>query len=343
MNLAPEHAALLESWARAGSGIGPALAGEGGLTWEEVRAAYGEQTAAVLPAPGGVRFESVDLDGVPAMLVVPEEVTDDRTLLYLHGGGYVHGALKAYVGLAGHYARRLQARVYVPDYRQAPEHPFPAPIDDAFTAYRALLAAGTAPGKIAVSGDSAGGAMVITVMRKARDAGLPLPVAGVSISPWADLTHSGSSVRSRDGLDPVASKEFLDKLARTFLGDALATDPDASPVFADVRGLAPTLIQMGENEVMLSGGITLAGRLAEQRVRTTLEVWPHMFHVWHMLAGHMTESDEALDNAVSFITREYERSRAVALGTVVGVRPADSGARTVVPGAAPMRCGAERS
>ncbi|GAA2569468.1 MULTISPECIES: alpha/beta hydrolase [Streptomyces] len=309
MNLTPEATALLGRWTQAASSIAPALAGEGDLSWAEVRESYGKQLAAALPAPQGVTFEQTALDGVPAMLVVPEEVTDDRNLLYIHGGGYVHGAVEGYVGLTGHYAKRLRARVYVPDYRQAPEHPFPTPIEDVFTAYRALLAAGTAPEKIAISGDSAGGAMVITIMRKARAAGLPLPVAGVAISPWADLTHSGPSARSRAHTDPLCGVDFLEALARSFLGDALPTNPDASPIFADVRGLAPTLIQMGENEVMLSGGVTLADRLAEQRVRTTLEVWPHMFHVWHLLAGHMAESDEALDNAVSFITREYERAR----------------------------------
>ncbi|WP_079035694.1 alpha/beta hydrolase [Streptomyces albus] len=308
MNLTPKATALLERWIQAAGTIAPALAGKGSLSWTQVRESYGRQLAAALPAPRGVTFERTELDGVPAMLAVPEEVTDDRTLLYLHGGGYVHGAVEAYAGLTGHYAQRLRARVFVPDYRQAPEHPFPAPIEDVVTAYRALLAAGCAPEKTAISGDSAGGAMVITLMRKARAAGLPLPAAGVAFSPWADLTHSGPSARSRAHTDPLCSVDFLDALARTFLGDALPTDPDASPVFADVRGLAPTLIQMGENEVMLSGGITLADRLAEQRVRTTLEIWPGMFHVWHLLAGHMTESDEALDNAVSFITREYERA-----------------------------------
>ncbi|MFJ6076652.1 alpha/beta hydrolase [Streptomyces sp. NPDC093065] len=309
MNLTPEAAALLERWVQAAEDIAPALAGEGDLTWAQVRESYGKQLAEALPAPQGVSFERVELNGVPTMLVVPEELNDDRTLLYIHGGGYVHGAVEGYVGLTGHYAKRMRARVYAPDYRQAPEHTFPAPIDDVFSAYQALLSAGTAPERIAISGDSAGGAMVITVMRKARDADLPLPVAGVAISPWADLTHCGPSVRSRAGTDPLTSGELLDDLAHTFLGDALPTDPDASPVYAEVRGLAPTLIQMGENEVMLSGAITLAGRLAEQRVRTTLEVWPHMFHVWHMLVGHLPQSDEALDNAVSFIVREYERAR----------------------------------
>lgn len=136
---------------------------------------------------------------------------------------------------------------------------------------------------------------------------MPLPIAGVAFSPWADLSHAGASVRSRDGLDPLCSVDFLDRLARTCLGPELASHPDAAPVHADVRGLAPMLIKMGENEVMLSGGIALAGRLADQRVRTTLEVWPGMFHVWQLFAGHMVEADEALGNAVHFLSREYDR------------------------------------
>ncbi|MFE2941486.1 alpha/beta hydrolase fold domain-containing protein [Streptomyces sp. NPDC059255] len=135
-------------------------------------------------------FETVELNGVPAMQVV-QEVAGDRTLLRHPGGGYVHGAVEAYVGPARHYARRLRTRVDVPDQRQAPEHPFSAPIDDACAAGRALPVPGTPPEEIAIPGDSAGGAMVITVMRKARAAGLPLPVAAVSFSPWAHLTQSG--------------------------------------------------------------------------------------------------------------------------------------------------------
>jgi monoterpene epsilon-lactone hydrolase len=192
------------------------------------------------------------------------------------------------------------------EYRQAPGFVFPVPIDDTFRAYKALC---IAPSRVAISGDSAGGALVVTIMRMARDASVPLSIAGVSISPWADLTHSGPSARTRDGLDPIVSTQGLERLARTFLGNALATDPDASPIYADLRGLAPVLVQIGENEVMLSGAITLAERLAEQRVCTTLEVWPSMFHVWHKFAGHMAEADEALDNAVAFLTREYRRAR----------------------------------
>lgn len=132
----------------------------------------------------------------------------------------------------------------------------------------------------------------------------------MALSPWADLTHSGPSAKSRDGLDPLVGTHVLDLLARTFLQTETATHPDASPVYADVRGLAPMLIQMGENEVMLDGGIALASRLAEQRVRTTLEVWPGMFHVWHALVGHLPEADEALENAVAFILKELDRNAA---------------------------------
>lgn len=310
MTLTAKTQELLKGWQLAGRGVYEVLSKKGTVTWQQARDTYVEELAALLPAPDGVAFETVNMDGVPAMLVTPETVIEDRVLFYMHGGGYVHGGVNAYRGLTGHYAKRLGARVYVPDYRQAPEFIFPTPIDDVFRAYKALFSLGHEPSSIALSGDSAGGALVVTIMRKARDAGVPLPVGGVAISPWADLTHSGASAKTRNDLDPVASVDILTPLARTFLGNTLATDPDVSPIFADLRGLSPRLILMGENEVMLSGGITLAERLAEQRVRTTLEVWPGMFHVWLLFAGFMPEADEALDSAVDFLIREYRRARA---------------------------------
>lgn len=263
----------------------------------------------MFPAPAGLTMEMVDLNGVPSRLVTPERLVDDRVVFYMHGGGYVHGGLNAQGAIYGNLANRLGARVYVPDYRQAPEFQFPIPIQDTFKAYQALLDAGQNPSSIALAGDSAGGAMVITIMRWLKRANLPLPAAGVAISPWADLAHTGISAKTRDGLDGLGAVEFLDKLARIFLGSELATDPDASPMYADVRGLAPILIQMGENEVMLSGGVKLAENLADQRVRTTLEVWPGMFHVWHAFANYMPEADEAIDNAVAFIAKEFERHK----------------------------------
>lgn len=310
MGLASDNQAQLNAWQQAAGGIRELLLGHGDLTWQQARDAYVEQLETLFPAPVGVDLKTVDMDGVPALLITPENVIDDRALFYIHGGGYVHGGARACCGLAGHYAKGLRARVYLPEYRQAPEFQYPTPIDDVFRAYRALLDNGHGSTRIAMSGDSAGGALVITVMRKARDAGLSLPVAGVALSPWADLTQSGHSATTRDGLDPLCSVAFLDRLARAFLGNALASDPDVSPVHADVRGLAPILIQAGENEVMLSGAMRLAEHLAEQRVRTTLEVWPGMFHVWHQFVGHMPEADEALSNAIVFLAREFGRASA---------------------------------
>lgn len=203
-----------------------------------------------------------------------------------------------YRGLTGRIASALNANVYVPHYRQAPDFPFPTPVDGGLTAYRALLDKGIDPVTLVRVGDSAGRARGVTLMRKARDAGLPLPAAAVAFSPWADLTHSGVAARACGGLDPLCSLDFLHRLARHFLAGELPTHPDASPVYADLQGLSPTLIQMGENEVMLSGAMILATRLGEARVRTTLEVWPGMFHVWHRLAGTLPEADQALHNAI---------------------------------------------
>lgn len=292
--------AALKGWIKAAGPVVKKLYGQSDADWKEVRADYVKQLDKLFPAVEGETFADVSLGGIGAMLVTPAEVIEGRVMIYIHGGGYVHGGVEAYRGLTGRYARALKAKVYTVDYRQAPEFPFPTPIDDVFQAYRALLEEGANPRSLMISGDSAGGAMVVTLMRKARDAGLALPAAAVAISPWANLTHSGTSAMVRDGLDPLCSVAFLNQLARSFLAGELPTHPDASPVFADVQGLSPTLIQVGENEVMLSDAIRLASHMSESRVRTTLEVWPEMFHVWHLFAGILPEADQALRNAIRF-------------------------------------------
>jgi len=307
--MSPEDQKRLAGWQNAAAPLGAILLGQSTQSWEEGRAQYMSELDRLFPAPEGVSFETVEMDGVSAMLVTPDDVIDGKVLFYIHGGGYVHGGTLAYRGLAGRYAKALKARVYVPDYRQAPEHPYPTPLDDTYRALKSLYDAGVASTKLTISGDSAGGAMVVTMMRKVRDAGLPLPAAGVAISPWADLTHSSKSQYERDGIDPVCSREFLMLLAKEFLGNTLPSDPDASPVFADVRGLPPTLIQIGENEVMLSDAMRLATHLGENRVRTSLEIWPGMFHVWHLFGG-MPEADDALRNAVFFLEDAMTKAQA---------------------------------
>lgn len=291
--------ARIDGWNEATIDFGPLLRGEPG-DWAAARATY-LAALAIHPAPEGVMIEDVDMGGIPAVLVTPEAGARDKIMLYIHGGGYVAGSPAGYHGLGGNFARMLGARVYMPDYRLAPEHPFPAAIEDVLASYRWLLEQGHAPESISFAGDSAGGVMVVTVMVAARAAGLPLPLAGVAISPWANLEHTGSSMSTRDGIDPTVNITGLNLMARAFLAGALPNSPEASPVFADVRGLPPILVQIGELEVMLSDAIRLASHLAENRVRVSLEVWPGMFHVWHMFSAILPEGLRALRGAVDFI------------------------------------------
>ncbi|WP_268798740.1 alpha/beta hydrolase [Pseudomonas huanghezhanensis] len=301
--------ARLDAWVASAAEFGPFLLGqETNTTLDEQRKAY-EQVLSTHPIPAGITSHDVDMGGVPGKVVVPEALEGNRILLFIHGGGYVGGSSTGYLGLAGHFAKLLGAKVYLPDYRLAPEHPFPAPIDDTLASYRWLLDQGHDPKSIVFSGDSAGGAMVVSVMVKARNAGLPLPAGGAALSPWANLEHTGASIDNRNGLDPQASRLGLTLLAKAFLNGTLPTDPDASPVFADVRGLPPILVQIGENEVMLSDAMRLATHLGENRVRVSLEVWPGMFHVWHMFAAVLPEGMQAVKNAALFLDQAIRDSQ----------------------------------
>lgn len=296
-----EVKAAVQTWANSLSDLVPVLKGIDTTTkMSDIRDAYAKMLGQNQP-PAGVRFEAVDMGGVPATLVTPDELKTDAVLMYIHGGAYIVGRPAGYHGIGGNYAKMLGARVYMPDYRLAPEHQFPAPIDDTLRAYEWLLEQNIAASKIAFAGESAGGAMVVSVMVAAKSKGLPLPAVGSSISPWANLEHTGVSMSNREGLDPLNSKPVLDILARAFLGDTLANHPLASPVFADVTGLPPILVQIGENELMLSDAMRLANHLADNRVRVNLEVWPGMFHAWHFYAGMLAEGQQALESSVRFI------------------------------------------
>jgi acetyl esterase/lipase len=291
----------LEGWTTSLADLGPVILGENtDVTIEQIRQAY-VANMADHPTPEGVRIEQITMGGVPGTLVTPEEVNADHVMFYVHGGAYIVGSPDGYHGLAGAFAKAMKARVYLPDYRLAPEHPFPTPIGDTFAAYRWLIEQGQDPRSVTFAGDSAGGSMVVSVMVMARNSGVPLPAGGVALSPWANLEHSGASMFNREGLDPLNTKAGLDLMARTFLGDALPNSPEASPVFADVRGLPPILVQIGEAELMLSDAIRLASHLGENRVRVSLEVWPGMFHVWHMFQSELAEGHQAIENAARFL------------------------------------------
>jgi len=292
---------LLEPWiARLGAAL-DILAGasEGSLC--QARVAYADFFATRFPAPDDVAFDEIDVHGVAVTRVKPQGAVADRVLLYLHGGGYLVGAPRGYRGLVGRYAKAISAVAVIPDYRLAPEHTYPAAVEDNLTVYRWLLDEGADPGSIVISGDSAGGAMAVSVMVAARDAGLPLPAGGVALSPWANLEHTGASITSKRDADPLCTPEALFTMARSYLGRHPLNSPLASPVFADVSGLPPIAIQIGEREIMLSDAIRLAEHLAAAQVRVRLDVWPGMPHVWHLFSEDLEQADAALADAATFL------------------------------------------
>ena len=272
------------------------LAGKpSGRSLDQLRDGYVEMLQ-LHPVLDGVEVAETTLGGVPTLQVRPPGEARGH-LMYFHGGAYLFGAARGYLGLASRLAIAGQVVVHVPDYRLAPDHPYPTPILDCVDAYAGLLASGADPARTFFCGDSAGGALTVSVMVHARDRGWPLPAGGTAISPWCDLTHGGASMTTRHGIDPLCTKEALDLQAAAFLGGADPTSWDASPVHADLTGLPPILVQVGEAEVMMSGAVLLAERLAAAGVRTNLEVWPQMFHVWHLFASALPEAEQAIHSS----------------------------------------------
>ena len=240
---------------------------------------------------GGLSFEEVTAPGADA----------DRALLYLHGGGYVMGSPNTHRKLAGDLSRAGAVRVVVPDYPLAPEHPFPAAIESITALYTALLAEGLPAARIALGGDSAGGGLAVATLLAWRDRGIPLPAAAVVISPWVDLVAGRSVDPALVERDPVCSPGDLAMMGALYLGGADPSQPLASPVYADLAGLPPLLIQVGEAEILLDGARTLAERAGRAGVDVTLDVWPDMIHVWHVFAGRVPEATEAVEAAGAFV------------------------------------------
>jgi len=218
----------------------------------------------------------------------------DRTVLYFHGGAYCLGSIATHRTLVGNLARAASARVASVEYRLAPEDPFPAAVDDAVAAYRALIASGTPATRIAFAGDSAGGGLTAATLLALRDAGDPLPACAVCISPWLDLSCSGDSMRTRAEQDPMIVPAQLRALGEAYLAGASPHAPLASPVFGDLRGLPPILIHVGTAETLLDDSTRFAERALAAGVDVALEVWDEMIHVWHAFAPLLPEADRAI-------------------------------------------------
>jgi len=273
---------------------------------EEMRAGV-EVLCDVFPVSADVALEPVDAGGVPAEWVAAPGATAERVILYLHGGGYVAGSIRSHRELASRLSKAAAARVLLIDYRLAPEHPHPAAVEDATAAYHWLLSCGISPGRIVVAGDSAGGGLTVATLVALRDSDRPLPATGVCLSPWVDLEGIGDSMTSKAAVDPMVQADGLKRMADMYLGALDPRTPLAAPLYAELSGLPPLLIQVGSAETLLDDSTRLAERARKAGVDVTLEVWDDMIHVWHVFASMLPEARQAIDAIGAFVRGQVTR------------------------------------
>jgi monoterpene epsilon-lactone hydrolase len=254
------------------------------------------------PVAEDVELDTVDLGGVPGewSLVPGSDVS--RVLLFFHGGGYCSGSILSHRRMVTEAGREARVRTLAVGYRLAPEHPFPAAFDDALTAWRFLRRHGIAAANVAIGGDSAGGGLTVALINRLRDAQEELPGCAWLVSPWTDLTMSGSTLVTKDAVDPLIHKAYLNELADAFLPAGIdRKDPRVSPVYADLKGFPPTLIQVGSDETLLADATRFAAVAGAAEVRVTLEIWPQMIHAWHLWNARLAPGRQALASAGAFI------------------------------------------
>jgi epsilon-lactone hydrolase len=270
------------------------------MTIAERRAQY-DRAERVFPTPPDVAIEVVTAAARPAEWLRPPGARTDAVVLYLHGGGYVIGSPRSHRHLAAAIAAAAGTAALLVDYRLAPEHPFPAALDDAVAAYQWLLGRGLAPSRIVVAGDSAGGGLTVATLLALRDRGLPQPAGGVCISPWVDLTCSGATYATKAAVDPIVTRESVAMMAQAYAGAGDPKAPLLSPLYADLGGLPPLLVQVGSDEVLLDDALGLGERARAAGVDVTVEEWPAMIHVWHWFLPMLAEAERAVGVIGSFV------------------------------------------
>jgi epsilon-lactone hydrolase len=268
-----------------------------------------ERFAYLADRPRDIKVQPVEAAGMPALWLTPKDAVAGRVILYLHGGAYLVGSLRTHREIASYVARYSQARVLLIQYRLAPEHPFPAALEDALAAYRWLRSQGCAPEELALAGDSAGGGLSMATLLALRDAGEALPAAAVLISPWADLLCAGESVQTRRRRDPLFRPDDLPAAAKHYLNGYDAHNPLISPVYARFHGLPPTLIQVGDEELLLSDATRLAEGMRRDGSQAELSIWPGQWHVFHAAGMRMPESKKAFQEIGQFLRKHFSLSR----------------------------------
>jgi epsilon-lactone hydrolase len=251
--------------------------------------------------PPDVRVIPVNAGGVPGEWTLCPGGDPGRVLIFLHGGGYMVGSLDSHRHVVARAGREARVRTLALAYRLAPEHPFPAALDDAVAAYRFVLKQGIAPERIALCGESAGGGLALAAALRLRESGDPLPGCLWLSSPWVDLALRGKSLRTKAAADPLIQRLYLSELATSYLNGADPQDPMVSPLYADLHGLPPMLIQVGSDETLLDDAVRLAGAAGSAGVSVTLRIWPAMIHAWHLFFPQLAEGRAALAEAGRFV------------------------------------------
>jgi epsilon-lactone hydrolase len=266
-----------------------------------------ERLSSITKYPRFVEKEEVKYAGVDAAWFVAAKSSNDKVILYLHGGGYCVGSYNSHRAMIARLARAAGHPVLAINYAKAPENPYPAALDDAVKVYQQMLADGWK--NIFISGDSAGGGLTLATALKLKELGLPMPTALMLISPWTDLTGSGDSVVRKAEVDPLIAPELLEVFAKKYYANNDPKTPLISPLFADLSGLPPTLIQVGTREVLLDDSTRLAKKMKEAGVQVELEIWDHMMHVWHWMAGIIPEGNEAIAKMGAYVQRKFDADK----------------------------------
>ncbi len=275
------------------------MVAEPGMTMAAMRSMFDEWSQPALE-PEQVTYRSDVVGGVPAIWALPVRADTARAILYTHGGGFAVGSADSHRKLAGHLARALGVTACILHYRLAPEHPFPAQLEDAVSAYQDLLARGFSPGKLLTAGDSAGGNLAIATVMKLRDLGQPLPAAVIAYSPWLDMALRGATIESNAATDALVSRGILEAMSGGFLGETDPLDPLANPLENDFTGFPPLYINAGGAETLLADSQALQAKAGRQGVKTTLSVVPGMQHVFPSLSGRAPEVDQELERIAAW-------------------------------------------
>ncbi|MFP6638957.1 MAG: alpha/beta hydrolase [Myxococcota bacterium] len=282
---------------------GPLGAGDQEIDVAAMRAGM-EAMVATSVVPEGTSCEPVDAGGVPAEWLDGPGIDRDRVLLYFHGGGYVIGSIATHRAMVARIAAAAGVRALIIDYRLAPEHPFPAAVDDATAAYRFLLDQGYASERIAVGGDSAGGGLTFACLLALREAGDPLPEAAIALSPWVDLEGLGDSMTSKAEADPMIDRQGLLKMSALYLGNESARNPLAAPLYADLSGLPPVYIQAGTAETLMDDATRIAEKARDAGVPVEIDLYEDLVHVFQAFVPHVPESVEAIEKLGAFVKRQ---------------------------------------